>query len=69
MPSALSKLGFLACEEKVTRRVFAAPGTVIAVAVNGILLEPNEGYSCTGTIISMDTPLETGDRVDAFCIA
>lgn len=69
MPSALSSLRFLSCAEAVAGRVYAAPGTVIAVTLNGILLEPNTGYSCTGTIITLEVPVETGDRVDALCIA
>lgn len=69
MPSALSRMQFLSCTEKIAGKVYAAPGTVIAVTLNGILLEPNKGYSCMGTMITLKIQTEMGDRVDALCIA
>lgn len=49
--------------------VYTAPGPVIAVAYNGVLMG-SEFYSISGSQITLvGWSTELGDRIDAFCIA
>lgn len=55
-------------------RVFTAPGYVIAVLYNGILLRPNQAppfLSCSivGNLINLNFSIESGDNIYALCVA
>lgn len=69
MPSALSRLRYLPCTGDVPGRIYTAPGPVVAVSYNGILLAPNLRYTVTAGIINLNFSTEEGDRIYAFCVA
>ena len=69
MPLSLSSLQYLPCAGPVPGTVYTAPGIVIAVAKNGLLMTRNLSYSESARVISLKIPTEEGDRIDALCLA
>ncbi len=75
-PAALPYLAYLPCAGSVPGTVYNAPGQVIAVAYNGVLMPkgmaaPTLSYTLAGTVIALNFMTETGnpnDRIDALCI-
>ena len=66
----LSTMKYLQCNSTppvLPNNTFQAPGPVVAVAYNGLLLG-SEFYTITGTQINLTFTTELGDRIDAFCI-
>lgn len=68
---ALGSLAYQSCVS-VTANTFTAPGPVVAVSYNGILLAYNDptrlSYTVSGRTIMLNFSTETGDRIDAFCL-
>ena len=64
----LGGLAYLACSGSIPGTVFVAPGPVIAVTYNGVMLRQTL-YTVAGNIITLLFTPEAGDRIDAFCIA
>lgn len=70
MLSAFYKLRYFPCT-LVNGRIFSAPGRVVAVSYNGVLLRntsPVLGYSASGSIITLGFDIEAGDKIYAFCV-
>lgn len=69
---ALGDLAYLACVGTAPTTIYTAPGPVVAVTYNGILLAYNDptrlSYTFAGNVITLNFSTEDGDRVDAFCI-
>jgi hypothetical protein len=65
----VTTMQYLPCNPppRLPNNVFTAPGPVIAVAYNGVLLGPDY-YSILGNQITLTFTTELGDRIDAFCI-
>lgn len=78
MPSAFSKwpleaLRFKPCTGQIPGRAFTAPGRVIAVTYNGVLLPrglaaPKLSYTATAGAITLNFKPDPGDRIDALCV-
>jgi len=68
MPSVFFNLRFAPCTVIVPRLVFMAPGRVVAIAYNGIWMEPMKLYSQVGGTITMKTPIDQGDQIYALCV-
>jgi hypothetical protein len=79
MPSVFSELpmpvlGYQQCSGNVPGRYYNAPGPVIAVAYNGVLMRRNQprpvnSYTEAGGAITLNFLTGPGDRIDAFTIA
>lgn len=75
MPSVLSNLPRLRSMPCTgAGKIFMAPGPVVAVMYNGVLLPrgqaaPTLSYSTGAGGIQLNFTIETGDRIDALCIA
>lgn len=74
-PPGLASLQYLPCAGLVPGTVYTAPGPVIAVAYNGVLLPggkafPILSYTLGGeTVINLNFSTETEDLIYALCIA
>lgn len=72
-PPGLESLEYEPCTGVVPGTFYTAPGAVIAVAYNGVLLPrgvalPTLSYTLSGeTTISLNFTTQTGDRIDALC--
>lgn len=67
MPSSFSSLKYLPCTG--SGKLYSAPGPVVAVSYNGILLMRGRGFSESGGIINLNFSTEEGDRIYALCVA
>lgn len=73
---SLPDLAFRPCTGAIPGEVFVAPGRIVALAYNGVLLReglstPNLSYVVTGqdfTTAVLNFNTETEDRIDAICI-
>lgn len=77
MPSAFSNWPLKALRYKRcvgSGRAYTAPGRVIAIAHNGILLRANQvapafSFSAVAEVFTLTFDPEQGDRIDALCIS
>lgn len=73
-PPGIPQLEYAACSGAVPGTAYTAPGQVIAVAYNGVLLPPDQSlpilsYTLSGeTGITLNFTTETGDEIYALCI-
>jgi hypothetical protein len=72
-PAGLAQLVFQACTGAVPGTNYTAPGQIVAVAYNGVLLEPGLSapelsYTVTGSTIALNFSTQAGDRIYALCI-
>jgi hypothetical protein len=57
------------CAGAVPGTAYTAPGTVVAVFRNGVVLRPATDYTLSdGTAITLINPTQTGDSIYALCI-
>ena len=67
-------LRYVHCTGAIPGSVYTAPGPVVAVSYNGILMipdlpPPNLSYSVSGNVITLNFSTQAGDRgIDAFCV-
>lgn len=71
----LTVLRYAHCTGAIPGTVYTAPGPVIAVTYNGILMVPGQApptksYTLSGNVITLNFSTSVGDRgIDAFCLA
>jgi hypothetical protein len=66
----VKRLQNLACAGAVPGRIYTAPGSpVVAVTYNGVLLRRGIDYTLAVTTIMLNFSTETGDAINALCVA
>jgi len=64
---------YLPCTGSLPGNVFNAPGIVVGVSYNGLLMRANlnppwNSYTLNGQVITLNFQAQLGDRIDAICI-
>jgi hypothetical protein len=67
---SLGALRTMVCSNIVPGTTFQAPGQVVSVYYNGVLLRPTIDYTISGggTIVNLTFTIEPGDNIYALCV-